>query len=359
MLRRKTATQLVVVLSLFAGVACAEAADAKPASGGGTGSHGTPQQCTSALEAVEALVPEDDTLLAAALAHPKDAAAHVALASAVLAIGPAAGNAEEGAPAMSTSTDAAVELLWYALAVNKNETLDGEAKNLLLDAAESWTGGPAATEADSQNKAAALYSKLVELTPGDPTPLFGLTTLYQRNHMAKEAAATLRAALLLAPDDQPAQMSLALMLSGLGSHEESRAHATVALKLSTEALEQAEAPQDRERLKREVSEAYVVLGLSALQADDTEGATTNLRAAAKADPSNENAATKLSALEGALAKQAAGLAAAAEAKADAVDAAEDTVMSTGSSAGAGTAEEEGADDASAYELDAEDEGVAM
>ena len=54
MLRSKTATQLVLVLSLFAGAACTEAADAKPASG--TGSHGTPQQCTSALEAVEALV---------------------------------------------------------------------------------------------------------------------------------------------------------------------------------------------------------------------------------------------------------------------------------------------------------------
>jgi tetratricopeptide (TPR) repeat protein len=357
MLRSKTATQLVLVLSLFAGAACTEAADAKPASG--TGSHGTPQQCTSALEAVEALVPEDDALLAAALASPKDAAAHVALASAVLAIGPAAGNAEEGAPEMSTSTDAAVELLWYALAINKNETLDGEAKNLLLDAAESWTGGPAAAETDSQNKAAALYSKLVELTPDDPTPLFGLTTLYQRNQMAKEAAATLRQALLLAPDDQPAQMSLALMLSGLGAHKESREHAAIALKLSTEALGQAEAPQDRERLKREVSEAYVVLGLSAVQADDIEGATAHLRAAAKADPSNENAATKLAALEGALAKQAAGLAAAAEAKADAADAAEDTVMSTGSPAGAGAAEEEGADDASAYELDAEDEGVAM
>lgn len=335
--------------------------------------------CAGALEAIESILPEDDARYTAVQAAPKNAAAHVALASAVLIqtqLEPAAGNQELGTGSLS-NTDAAVEVLWYALevlnggiATPTNETLHAEAMNLLLDAAESWSTpeGHAATEDRASEKATALYERLFAATPDDPTPLFGLAAQQQRAGKHAAVVTTLSKALALAPSDGAAQLSLALSHVALGQWDQGveAAKACKALheaklaaveKLHSEGKLEEQFPgvdlrTERETAQRGVSQAMTMLGVIILQRtddlteSDVQAALSHLRAAVAADAGNEDAASKLAKLEAAVEEHERATKT-REAKVDAADAAEAAAVEA----------DDG--DASAYDLDAEDEGVAM
>ena len=352
-----------------------------------TVSAATAPTCADALEAVESLLPEDDARVAAVQAAPKDTAAHIALAAAVLALEePAAGNQESGTAA-ATATDTAVELLWFSIeALNGGATAPvdenhhAEAMNLLLDAAESWStpGSKGAAEERATEKAVKLYERLFATTPDDPTPLFGLAALQQRAGEHAKVIATLKKALALEPNDAAAALSLALSHVALEQWEAGVAAATAAKEQHEARLAEVErlaaagklaaaAPgvnlqEEQAKGARGISDAMVLLGVIAVQRNDRgvepdiAGGLASLRAALKADPGNEDAASKLAALEAAVEQHKQAQAAekakaerAEEARVDAADAAADAVQ----------AADEG--DASAYELDldAEDEGVAM